>query len=157
MQQLIDKTLTSQMEQWRRSRFTTHWNRPFNRILSELLEGCEESYVKYIQQGDSKQLQHGLLASTSAPGATMAPAQAGLYPEETHLTAMAKWLNAYPNVEGYPVNVPYTNPDGVCKEIFRTGIHLREEREIDYSCAVRVIPYPCDVFSVWVYIAVLQK
>ena len=40
--------------------------------------------------------------------------------------------------------------------IHATNLHSHEGREVEFSIAVHVHPYPCGVMSVWVYIACLR-
>eukprot|EP01105_Mastigella_eilhardi_P017353 TRINITY_DN398_c0_g1_i3.p1 TRINITY_DN398_c0_g1~~TRINITY_DN398_c0_g1_i3.p1 ORF type:complete len:1766 (-),score=437.07 TRINITY_DN398_c0_g1_i3:70-5367(-) len=171
VQRHIEKTLMDTFETARRSRFTTHWNRTCNRILAELVDGCEEQHLRFViepelggrqagQQAGQQPVPHKHKHHPPPPVSTAGKAgdEAGpMTPEEVHVTALGKLFALFPNLEGYPLNMPYTSVDDVCAAVLRTGMHLREDRLVEYACAVRVVPYPCRVLSVWVYMALLQR
>ncbi len=53
---------------------------------------------------------------------------------------------------GFPIQVRYSNIEQLLLSVERTGIHLRENKKVEYSLAVYVHSYPNDVLSVWLYI-----
>ncbi|XP_015783805.2 coiled-coil and C2 domain-containing protein 2A-like [Tetranychus urticae] len=58
---------------------------------------------------------------------------------------------------GFPLNMPYTSEKAITEAVYATGLHLIEDRKVDFALAVYLHPYPCNLMSVWVYIAALLK
>lgn len=55
---------------------------------------------------------------------------------------------------GFPLNMAYTDMDSITEAVYATGVHLVEDKRVEFASAVYVHPYPC-VLSVWVYVASL--
>ena len=51
----------------------------------------------------------------------------------------------------------FTSIETLWEEIKSTGLHQVEDRDAEFSLSVGVFPYPCGVFSVWIYIAAFVK
>ena len=51
----------------------------------------------------------------------------------------------------------YTNMESITEAVYATGVHLIEDDKVDFALAVYLHPYPCNILSVWVYIAALFK
>jgi coiled-coil and C2 domain-containing protein 2A len=58
---------------------------------------------------------------------------------------------------GFPLNMPYTDFSSITEAVFATGVHLAEDKRVEFALAVYIHPYPCSIFSVWVYIAALTR
>lgn len=58
---------------------------------------------------------------------------------------------------GFPLNMPYTSEKAVTEAVYATGLHLITDRKVDFALAVYLHPYPCNLLSVWIYIAALMK
>ena len=54
---------------------------------------------------------------------------------------------------GFPIHIRYSDLQQLLITVERTGIHLCENKNVEYSLAVHVHFYPNDVLSVWVYVA----
>ena len=59
------------------------------------------------------------------------------------------------NIYGYPLNVPYTDIDGVLDQIKITGVHECTHPEAQFGLGVGIFPYPSNVYSVWIYLVTL--
>lgn len=53
--------------------------------------------------------------------------------------------------------MPYTNAAAVVDAVAATQVHALETSDIEFALAVYVHPYPCNVLSVWVYVASLAR
>ncbi|KAH3746265.1 protein CC2D2B [Pelomyxa schiedti] len=185
LQRDLEQAVVDAIQEWRRHRFTTRWSRAVNKTLSDLLETCEDSLITFIRSQDPCSLTDALNSSYPATiqaqvasAAAAAPDATQAFPEKRHITALSKWIDQNPNIDGYTLNLGCavlsgeenttkdlllleesidTAVDRLCNKVFATGAHLREERDVDFSVAVKVVPYPCDIFSVWLYFVVLQK
>ncbi|OQV12974.1 Coiled-coil and C2 domain-containing protein 2A [Hypsibius exemplaris] len=60
-------------------------------------------------------------------------------------------------IYGFPLNIPFTNTDGVTDIILATGVHKIDSNDVEFSVAVNVTTYPHSVISLWVYFVVLLK
>lgn len=58
---------------------------------------------------------------------------------------------------GFPLNMPYTTIDAVTEAVYATGVHFIDEKDVTFALAVYLHPYPCNVISVWIYIAALLR
>ncbi|XP_071836357.1 coiled-coil and C2 domain-containing protein 2A-like [Apostichopus japonicus] len=58
---------------------------------------------------------------------------------------------------GFPLHMPYTDMKSVIERVRSTGVHLTESPDTEFALAVHIHPYPCNVLSVWVYIASLTR
>lgn len=56
---------------------------------------------------------------------------------------------------GFPIHVRYSDLQQLLTTVERTGIHLCENKNVEYSLAVYVHAYPNDVLSVWIYVVYL--
>lgn len=50
----------------------------------------------------------------------------------------------------------YTDFNSVTEAVYATGVHLAEDKRVEFALAAYVHPYPSNVLSVWVYIAALM-
>ena len=53
------------------------------------------------------------------------------------------------------MNMPFTELDAVVSAVKMTNIHNVEHSRVQFVLSTLVVPYPNDVFSVWVYIVSL--
>lgn len=58
---------------------------------------------------------------------------------------------------GFPLSIPYTDDKAVADAVYASGVHLLEEKNIEFALAVYVHPYPCSVLAVWIYVAALKR
>ncbi|RWS04581.1 Coiled-coil and C2 domain-containing protein 2A-like protein [Dinothrombium tinctorium] len=58
---------------------------------------------------------------------------------------------------GFPLNMPFVDLQSVTEAVYATGVHLVDDKKVDFALAVYIHPYPCNVLSLWVYIAALHK
>ena len=61
------------------------------------------------------------------------------------------------NIFGFPINLSYTTVYKVWEQIKLTNIHLYGEEDSELSLSVYVDPLPSEVYSVWIFLAVLQN
>jgi coiled-coil and C2 domain-containing protein 2A len=71
--------------------------------------------------------------------------------EDEHFRDLAKIVVSY-YVNGFPLNLPYTDVQDVVKAVFNTNIQHNENGKAEFAIAVEVVPYPCKICSVWVYV-----
>lgn len=62
---------------------------------------------------------------------------------------------------GFPMNMPFSDLKSISDAIFSTGVHetasLEESKtNVEFVVAVHIHPYPCNVLSVWIYVASIQ-
>jgi hypothetical protein len=55
-----------------------------------------------------------------------------------------------------PLNTTFSSPDAIWEMVKNTRAHEIDHQEVEFSLSVMLTPYPSNVFSVWVYIAVLR-
>lgn len=60
-------------------------------------------------------------------------------------------------IYGFPLNVPYSTPDGFVQAVVDIGAHKIDSHDVELSLAINVTPYPHSIVSVWIYFAVLIK
>ncbi len=58
---------------------------------------------------------------------------------------------------GFPLNMPFTDFESITEAVFATGVHLSEDKKVEFALAVHVHPYPCNIFSVWIYVSALTR
>eukprot|EP01135_Chromosphaera_perkinsii_P000381 Nk52_evm28s78 gene=Nk52_evmTU28s78 len=61
------------------------------------------------------------------------------------------------DLNGFPINFPFTDIDPIVEAVFNTGVHIKEDENCEFSLAVHIHPYPNDILSVWVYVAALTR
>jgi len=54
---------------------------------------------------------------------------------------------------GFPINVTFTTLDELWDMVKGTRVHAVNRKDIEFSLAVYLEPYPCYVLSVWVFLA----
>ena len=65
-------------------------------------------------------------------------------------------LNSY-RLSGFPINLPYTNMNGIFEAVFATQVHALPSSDVEFALAAHIHPYPNTVLSVWVYVASLVR
>lgn len=55
-----------------------------------------------------------------------------------------------------PLNTTFSSPEAIWELVKNTRTHEIDHQEVEFSLSVMLTPYPANVFSVWVYIAVLR-
>ena len=56
---------------------------------------------------------------------------------------------------GFPLHFGYSSSQEILDAVSFSGIHENEHPDVEFSISVKVFPYPCNVFSVWVFLASL--
>ena len=56
---------------------------------------------------------------------------------------------------GCPLHLPFKDLEGVLAALAATGLHAIEDESAQFAVAAAVVPYPGDVFSVWLYAVAL--
>uniref|UniRef100_A0A182K8F0 C2 domain-containing protein n=1 Tax=Anopheles christyi TaxID=43041 RepID=A0A182K8F0_9DIPT len=70
---------------------------------------------------------------------------------ERHAQAFSQMFIAY-KVNGFPINLPYNNLSTIVAHVKGTGIHLNSESAVEFALGVHIKDYPCNVYSVWVFL-----
>ena len=55
-----------------------------------------------------------------------------------------------------PLNTTFSSQESIWEMVKNTRAHEIDHQEVEFSLSVMLTPYPSNVFSVWVYIAVLR-
>lgn len=59
------------------------------------------------------------------------------------------------NVLGHPLNMRYVSLANVVKRLKTTGVHLNTDSRVEFSVAIHIQPYPCNVLSLWMFVVAL--
>jgi hypothetical protein len=74
--------------------------------------------------------------------------------EAEHRDAIRRAASRY-DAAGAPINLTYTSLENVLRRVKATRLHATEDETAQFALAVLVVPYPNDIFSVWVYALLL--
>ena len=55
-----------------------------------------------------------------------------------------------------PLNCTLTNLEAIWEMLKNVRAHEIDSQDVEFSLSVMLSPYPCNVFSVWIYIAVFR-
>eukprot|EP00039_Didymoeca_costata_P013217 m.197200 g.197200 ORF g.197200 m.197200 type:complete len:1490 (+) comp15709_c0_seq4:147-4616(+) len=84
--------------------------------------------------------------------------QAFLDPEkETGLSGDLDLILKTHNLTGFPINFPYVNLLDSAEKVYSSAAFLTRVRRTELGIAVKMIPYPNDVYSCWVFLAVVSR
>ncbi|XP_039285751.1 coiled-coil and C2 domain-containing protein 2A-like isoform X2 [Nilaparvata lugens] len=128
LQDRIEKLLRDSIAKWRPTARTV-WNRYCIVTLRKLLPSLEKA--SWSNEQTSTILQEHLQ-------------------ELNHILASHKMC-------GFPLNFAYTKIEDIEEAVKGTGVHCYESLDVEFALAVYVHPYPCDILSVWVYVASLVR
>ena len=123
----ISDRIMRSMRRWRSKFGTTRFNKLVGRKLKTLLEDLEKQRL-------------GVLDVTDA----------------AH-EAVLKEAMSTSDVFGFALNVTFTDMDSIVESVRHTDVHTMRRDNLQYAVAVKVFPYPCGVFSVWVYVCSLSS
>ncbi|XP_058124121.1 coiled-coil and C2 domain-containing protein 2A [Anopheles ziemanni] len=70
---------------------------------------------------------------------------------ERYAEEFAQMFVSY-KVNGFPINLPYSNLSTLVSQVKGTGIHLNSEAGVEFALGVFVKDYPCNVYSIWVFL-----
>uniref|UniRef100_A0A146LPJ8 Coiled-coil and C2 domain-containing protein 2A n=3 Tax=Lygus hesperus TaxID=30085 RepID=A0A146LPJ8_LYGHE len=110
-----------------RSTNRTIWNRYCTASLRKLLPGLETNTWTAMTNSPPDHLQ-----------------------ELEHISSSYKMC-------GFPINQPYSGPSALVEAVKSTGVHLNDAPEMEFSAAVFVRAFPCNILSVWIYVASLVR
>lgn len=58
---------------------------------------------------------------------------------------------------GFPLNIPFSDLKSISDAVFATGVHEADSSPTtEFVLSVYVHPYPCNVVSLWIYVASLE-
>lgn len=92
----------------------------------------------------------GSLAVMGGGGTSNAVASAMRDVAGEHQAALERLVARY-RPSGFPLHMTFTDLDAALQAVKATGIHRIEDEAVQYAVGVAVIPYPNDIFSVWIY------
>jgi coiled-coil and C2 domain-containing protein 2A len=75
--------------------------------------------------------------------------------EAEHAAAIKAVSSRYV-AHGFPLNMTFTSLENVLRRVKATRLHSIEEEIAQFAIAVLVVPYPNDIFSVWIYMVSLM-
>ena len=61
------------------------------------------------------------------------------------------------NIYGFPINISYTTMKQLWQQIKLTNVHLIGGEDNELNLSIYVDPLPSDVYSVWIFLAILQN
>ncbi|XP_052897971.1 coiled-coil and C2 domain-containing protein 2A [Anopheles moucheti] len=70
---------------------------------------------------------------------------------ERHGETFSQMFVSY-KVNGFPINLPYNNLSTIVAHVKGTGIHLNSEAAVEFGLGVYIKDYPCNVYSVWIFL-----
>ncbi|XP_049285428.1 coiled-coil and C2 domain-containing protein 2A [Anopheles funestus] len=70
---------------------------------------------------------------------------------ERHGETFSQMFISY-KVHGFPINLPYNNLSTIVAHVKGTGIHLNSEATVEFGLGVYIKDYPCNVYSVWIFL-----
>uniref|UniRef100_A0AAG5DD09 C2 domain-containing protein n=1 Tax=Anopheles atroparvus TaxID=41427 RepID=A0AAG5DD09_ANOAO len=70
---------------------------------------------------------------------------------ERYADEFAQMFVSY-KVNGFPINLPYSNLSTIVSQVKGTGIHLNSEAGVEYALGVYIKPYPSNVYSIWIFL-----
>lgn len=74
---------------------------------------------------------------------------------DRHLEVFAQLFASY-KINGFPINLPYTNLSTIIAQVKSTGIHLNSENKVEFSLGVYIKEYPSNIYSVWIFLVSLN-
>ena len=54
---------------------------------------------------------------------------------------------------GFPLNTTFVSLDECWRLVQNTKIYAVNRRDVDFALSVKIISYPCNILSVWIYVA----
>lgn len=60
------------------------------------------------------------------------------------------------NIYGFPINVSFTSNEKIWEQVKLTDVHLAAHEKCIFSLSVYVEPYPSEVYSVWIFLVVIN-
>ena len=55
-------------------------------------------------------------------------------------------------LHGFPINSTFTDLKSLSAKVRATNIHLNESDDVKFALAVKVFPYPQEVYSIWIFL-----
>ncbi|XP_058815974.1 coiled-coil and C2 domain-containing protein 2A-like [Topomyia yanbarensis] len=72
-----------------------------------------------------------------------------------NLELFSQLFSSY-KINGFPINLPYTNLSSIVAQIKSTGIHLNSENKVEFALGVYIKDYPNNIYSVWIFLISLS-
>jgi coiled-coil and C2 domain-containing protein 2A len=60
-------------------------------------------------------------------------------------------------IRGFTVNLTYKDMDSIIEEIYNTEVYKNEDKFCEFTLAVHCTAYPGNYFSIWIYVASLNR
>ncbi|XP_055593663.1 coiled-coil and C2 domain-containing protein 2A [Uranotaenia lowii] len=76
------------------------------------------------------------------------------YNTDRHQEVFNQLFASY-RINGFPINIPYTNLSTVIAQVRGTGIHLNSEPKVEFALGVFLKDYPSNVYSLWIFLVAL--
>ena len=140
LQEKLEKHLRDSLMRWRK-RSRTFFNRHCIQMIKKVLPRFERRQIHYSDL--IHELSDVLVVS-----------------KVSNINIISKIENKIENhlkMTGFPLNMAYTDVNSITEAVYATGVHLVEDKKVEFALAVYVHPYPCNILSVWVYIASLTR
>ncbi|XP_065358269.1 coiled-coil and C2 domain-containing protein 2A [Calliphora vicina] len=119
----IERKIMKKISAWRTMRKTI-WNRAFQPRLLTILQNMEQS-VTFGSGSSYEELKYNNMLAAEFPNY---------------------------KIFGFTLNFSYTNLNQISERIKTTGLHLNTNKNVEYSLAVHIHPYPNNILSVWLFL-----
>ncbi|XP_065088356.1 coiled-coil and C2 domain-containing protein 2A [Ochlerotatus camptorhynchus] len=73
---------------------------------------------------------------------------------DRHLEVFNQLFASY-RINGFPINLAYTNLSTIIAQVKSTGIHLNSENKTEFALGIYVKDYPSNIYSVWIFLVSL--
>lgn len=73
---------------------------------------------------------------------------------DRHMDVFNQLFISY-RINGFPINLPYTNLSTLVAQVRSTGIHLNSEQKVEFALGVYIKDYPANIYSVWIFLVSL--
>ena len=60
------------------------------------------------------------------------------------------------HIYGFPLHSAFVDIDSIIHRVKSTSIHNSKHPEVEFALSVKIFPYACNTFSVWVFVCALS-
>lgn len=152
----IHSTICTQLRAWR-PRYVTRVRGDLTMQLKGLLLELEARACGIDGPTTVLTAEGPISAGTQQMRSSMSAATSGAVKDlaAEHQATLERLANRF-RVQGFPLHSTFTEMEALTRLVHGTGAHRIEDENVQYGIAVAVLPYPNMVFSVWMYVVVLQ-
>jgi hypothetical protein len=137
LEQFIEQTLVSKIEEWRGHR-VTRWNRLTSRIFKSLAQKFESDTLA------------GVDISCVTPGSKSSPTVLGYQRELAQIRAIYQ-------INGFCLNLQFTDLGTILERVYGTDVHSNLDPFAEFALGVYCQGYPGRFVSCWIYLASMTR